>query len=78
MGSSSLENLYKKTYRTWPTAVKTFKKHQNTQTRSHKKSQVLLTKFVDEYRGKEVPINKVFDSTHKKTLRKLEKLLCPL
>ena len=27
VGSSSLENLYRKPYRTWPTAVKTFKKH---------------------------------------------------
>ena len=60
VGSSSLENLYRKPYRTWPTAVKTFKKHQNTQTRSHKKSQIVLTRFLDEYTGKVVPTNKVF------------------
>ena len=32
VGSSSLENLYKKTYRTWPAEVTTFKKYQNATT----------------------------------------------
>ena len=47
-GSSSLEYFYKKSYLTWPTAVKTFKKHQNTPERTHKKDQVLRRKFLDE------------------------------
>ena len=38
--------------------VKTFKKHENTPTGTHKKSQKILTRFTDEYRGKEVPISK--------------------
>ena len=70
MGSSSLENLYKKPYQTWPTAVKAFKKHQNAPTRTPKKSQILVTRFLDEYRGKEVAINKVSDSAHKESIKR--------
>ena len=78
VGSSSLENLYRKPYRKWPTAVKTFKKHQNAPTRTHKKDQILLIKFLDEYRGKEVPINKVFDSTHKENIKKAREAITPI
>ena len=48
VGSSSLDNLYTKPYRKWPTAVKAFKKHQNAPTGTHKKSQILLIRFLDE------------------------------
>ena len=34
---------------TWPTAVKTLKKHQNTPTRTLKKNKMLLYNFLDEY-----------------------------
>ena len=78
VGSSSLENLYRKPYRTWPTAVKTFKKHQNAPTWTHKKSHILLTRFLDEYRGKEVSINKVFDSTHKENIKKAREAITPI
>ena len=78
VGSSSLENLYRKPHRKWPTAVKTFKKHQNAPTRTHKKDQILLIKFLDEYRGKEVPINKVFDSTHKENIKKAREAITPI
>ena len=78
MGSSSLENLYRKPYRKWPTAVKTFKKHQNAPTGIHKKSQILLIRFLDECRGKEVPINKVFDSTHKENIKKAREAITPI
>ena len=71
MGNSSLENLYETPYRTCTTAVKTFKKHQNAPTGTHKKIQILLTRFIDEKKSKEVPINK-------KVLKKLGKLLLPL
>ena len=47
--NSTLQNLYKKPYGTWPAGVKTFKKHQNAPTRTHKKSQIILCRFVDEY-----------------------------
>ena len=78
VGSSSLENLYRKPYRTWPTAVKTFKKHQNAPMETHKKSQILLIRFLDEYRGKEVPINKVFHSTHKENFKKAREAITPI
>ena len=78
MGSSSLEGLYKKPYRTWPTAVKAFKKHQNAPTGTHKKSQILLIRFLDECRGKEVPKNKVFDSTHKESIKKTRGAITPI
>ena len=78
VGNSSLENLYRKPYRKWPTAVKTFKKHQNAPTRTHQKNQILLIKFLDEYRGKEVPINKVFDSTHKENIKKAREAITPI
>ena len=49
MKTSSLEYFYKKPYRTWPTAVKTFKNHQHASTRTHKTIQILLRRFLDEY-----------------------------
>ena len=78
VGTSSLESLYTKPHRKWPTAVKTFKKHQNAPTRTHKKDQILLIKFLDEYRGKEVPINKVFDSTHKENIKDAREAIIPI
>ena len=78
MGSSSLENLHRKPYRKWPTAVKTFKKHQNAPMETHKKSQILLISFLDECRGKEVPINKVFHSTHKENIKKAREAITPI
>ena len=38
----SYEYFCKKLYQTWSKAVKTFKKHQNAPTRTHKKNQILL------------------------------------
>ena len=78
VGSSSLKNLYKKSYQTWTAAVKTFRKHKNAPTRTLKKSQILLTRFIDEYRGKKVSINKVFDSTHKESIKKARKGITPI
>ena len=49
VGSTNLENIYKKAYQTWPTAVLTFKKHQNVLTRTYRKSQFLLRLLLDEY-----------------------------
>ena len=40
------ENLYKKSYQSWQTAVKTFKKHQNVPAGTHKKRQTLIHKFL--------------------------------
>ena len=37
-----------KPYQTWQTAVKIFLKNQNAPTRTHKKSQILLYRFLDE------------------------------
>ena len=77
-GSSSLENTYRKPYRKWPAAVKTFKKHQNAPTGTHKTSQILFTRLLDEYIGKEVLINKVFDSTHKENIKKAREAINPI
>ena len=41
------ENLFEKPYQTWKT-VKTFKKHQNVVTGTHKKRKILLHRFVVE------------------------------
>ena len=38
-------NLYKKPYQKWQTAVKTFKKHQNVPTGTHKKRQYYFVDF---------------------------------
>ena len=51
-------------------AVKTFKKDQNAPTGTRKKSQILFTIFIDECKGKEIPINKVFDSVQKEIIKK--------
>ena len=47
--NSSLRNVYKKPYRTWLTAIKAFKTHQSAPERTHKKSQILLRRFLDEH-----------------------------
>ena len=41
-------------------------------------SQILLTRFLDDYRSKEVPINKVFDSTHKENIKKAREAITPI
>ena len=38
-----------KPYQIWQTSVKAFKKNQNARQRPHKKSQILLYRFLDEY-----------------------------
>ena len=43
------ENLYKKPYLNWKTAVKTLIKHQNVPTRTRKKRQILFHRFLGEY-----------------------------
>ena len=45
---------------------------------THKKSQILLTIFLDEYRGKKVTVNKVFHSTHKENIKKARKVITPM
>ena len=45
---------------------------------THKKSQMLVTRFLDEYRAKQVPINKVFDSTQKEILKKGREFINPI
>ena len=47
-------------------------------TGTHKKNQILLTIFLDEYSGKEVPINKVFDSTHNENVKKAKEAITPI
>ena len=48
-GSSSLEYIYKKPYRTWPTTVTSFENHENAPTTTHKKPYTFLHVFLDEY-----------------------------
>ena len=43
------ENLYKKPYQSWQTVLKTFKKHKNIPTTTHKKRQILFQRFLVEY-----------------------------
>ena len=62
-----------KSYRTWPTAptaVKTFK--------NQMQSQILLTRFTDEYSDKKVSINKIFDLKHKENIKKARETLLSL
>ena len=56
MGAFSLKQFFKKPYRIWPTPIKTFRKHQNAPTRTHKKVQILLGRFLDEYAQFPTPI----------------------
>ena len=39
---------------------------------------MFLTRFIDEYRGKKVSINKVFDSTHKESIKKAREGITPI
>ena len=47
-GYKNVGKSLQKPYQTWKT-VKTFKKHQNVLTRTHKKRQILFHRFVGEY-----------------------------
>ena len=40
------ENLYKKPFQTWSTAVKIFRKHQNVPMETHRKRQILFHRFL--------------------------------
>lgn len=54
-------------------AIKTFKKCQKSPTGIYKKSQIPFSSVLDEYIGKKVSSNKVFDSTYKKNIKKARK-----
>ena len=54
------------------------KKHQNAPTETQKKRQTLFTRSIDEYTGKEVPINKISDSTHKENKKKAMEAITPI
>ena len=45
--------------------------------RRHKKSQILLTRFLYEYRGRKVPINKMLDSKHNEKIKKAREAITP-
>ena len=42
------------------------------------RKRLLLSIFLDDYGGKEVPINKIFDSTHKENIRKAREAITPI
>ena len=54
------------------------KKYQNAPTETQKKRQTLFTRSIDEYTGKEVPINKISDSTHKENKKKAMEAITPI
>ena len=54
-------------------AIKTFKKCKKSPTGICKKSQMPFSSVLDEYRGKKVSQNKVFDSTYEKNIKKARK-----
>ena len=58
-------------------SIKNIQKNQNAPTETHKKSQILLTRFLYEYSGKKVPINKMLDSKHKEKIKKAREAITP-
>ena len=57
---------------------KIIQKHQNAPTGTQKKSQILLTRYIDGYIFKAVPINKVFDSKHKESIKNAREAITPI
>ena len=57
-------------------AVRSFKEHANKKSGMHSGSKILYNSFLDQYKGREVPVNKMADSNYKKNCQKIQRDNC--
>ena len=70
--------LYSQPFRKWPVAVRSFKKHANTKSRMHSDSKILYNNSLDQYKGREVPVNKMVESNYKTNVKKAREAIAPI
>ena len=64
-------NFYSHLFRKWPVAVKSFKEHVNTKSGMHSVLKNVFNRFLDHYKCREVPANKMVDSNYQKNVKKV-------
>ena len=74
-GRKSTSNLrmvtfYSQPIRKWPVTVKSFKEHANTKSGMHSDCKNLSNRFLDQCKGREIPVNKMVDSHYKTNIKK--------
>ena len=75
--SSKLQNFFSRPFRYWADALRNFRKHEN-KSGLHTFSFLAYTKFLQDYHGKSMPINKLLDSTYKAEVKKNREALLPI
>ena len=73
---SRMVNFYSQPFKMWSVAVKSFKEHANTKSGMHSNCKNLFNRFLDKYKGREVPINKMVDSNYRTTVKKKQRGNC--
>ena len=68
-------NFYLQPFRKWPVAVKSFKEHADANSGMHSVCKNLFNRFLDQYKGREVPVNKMVGSNYKRNAKKPERQL---
>ena len=66
---SRIVNSYSQPFRKWPVSVKSFKEHANTNSGMHSDCKYLFNSFLDQYKGREVPVNKMVDSNYRTNVK---------
>ena len=75
---SRMKNLYSQPSRKWPVAVKPFKEHANTKSGVHSDSKIHYYSFLDQYKGRELPVNKMVDSNYKTNVKRAREAIAPI
>lgn len=75
LGRKSTSNLrmvtfYSQPIRKWPVTAKSFKEHANTNSSIHSDCKNLFNRFLDQCKGREIPVKKMVDSNYKTNIKK--------
>ena len=73
-----MKNLYSQPFRNWSVAVRSFKEHANTKSGMDRDSKIPYNSFLDQYKGREVPVNKMVHSYYKTNVKKPRETIAPI
>ena len=73
-----MKNLYSQPFRNWSVAVRSFKEHANTKSGMDSDSKIPYNSFLDQYKGREVPVNKMVHSYYKTNVKKPRETIAPI
>ena len=62
----------------WSVAVKSFKEHANGKSDIHRDYKNLFDRFLDQYKGREVPVNKMVDLNYKTNVKKTREAIAAI